>query len=602
MNALPARSVPGGEAARGRSRAHAAAQAHALTLAVGLCASLPVMVATTRALRAGWQPVADRGIIATRAFDVFSSHMPLVGQYSFASTVTGRLTYSLGPMLYWLLAPAAHLGAPASLVLTMAAVNVGSILATVALARRRGGVWLMFAAAVAIGLMCRSLAAFNFYDIWNPSAGLFGLMLLMFVCWSLGCGEYRLLAPAVLVASFCMQCEDAFVPPSLGLLAVGLGGLALARGWLRRPASALRLQRLSGACPPPAGVLSASGERQSVKRWMLAGLAVALVCWTPPVIDQVAHGGNLGLVARAAAERKSSLGATVGARAVIHAVGVKPWWLTRPSSPWARKVEVRRPVGLLATGSAILILGWLLLAVAVALRRGRRDVAVGAAIALVLCAALWSIASSTPTTPLLAGTLGYTLWWASASGMFVWLMAGWSAVVLLGPSALSACARFTGRAQVGLPGAVRGPSGKAFATMTGLAAVAIGAGASAASGKPDERDYEFGALAVINSRLGAVPSGHTVFLGAQLDGVITPLRPEITFDLRRRGVRALGSGAYLRLGLWYEKWAHPYDYVVWIYDQGSAPMKGARVIARSGIGGDGRRHIVTVAIAPTRAR
>ena len=202
-----------------------------LTLAVGLCASAPVIAAAVRALHEGWQPVADRGIIATRAYDVFSSHAPLVGQYSFASKVTGELTYSLGPMLYWLLAPAAHVGAPGSFVLTMAVFNVACVLGAVALARRRGGVWLMVAAAVGIGLMCRSIAANNFYDIWNPSAGLFPLLALIFACWSLACGEYRLAPVTALLGSFLLQCEAGFIPPSLAALAVGLGGLAI--WWVR---------------------------------------------------------------------------------------------------------------------------------------------------------------------------------------------------------------------------------------------------------------------------------------------------------------------------------------------------------------------------------
>src|SRR6516162_4862266 len=152
VEALLSGSAPAREATHPRTRA-GLLYGPVLTLAVGLCAALPVITAALRALHEGWQPVADRGIIATRAFDVFSSHTPLVGQYSFASTVTGKLTYSLGPMLYWLLAPAAHIGAPASFVYTMAVVNVGSIVGAVALARRRGGVWLMLAAAVGIALM-----------------------------------------------------------------------------------------------------------------------------------------------------------------------------------------------------------------------------------------------------------------------------------------------------------------------------------------------------------------------------------------------------------------------------------------------------------------
>src|SRR5437879_6592896 len=212
-----------------------------LTLALGACAALPVIAAAVRALHEGWQPVADRGIIATRSYDVLSSHMPLVGQYSFVGSVTGKLTYSFGPMLYWLLAPAAHYGAPVSFVLTMAALNAGAVVCSVALARRRGGLWLAVLAAAAIGLMCRSLAANNFYDIWNPSAGLFPLLALVFVCWSLACGDYRLLPVAVLLTSFLVQLEDSFIPASLGAFAVGLGGFAL--WWWRaaraRPARAV---------------------------------------------------------------------------------------------------------------------------------------------------------------------------------------------------------------------------------------------------------------------------------------------------------------------------------------------------------------------------
>lgn len=584
MEALLSASVPADEVATPAAHSRVRVPyARALTLAIGLCASLPVIAAAVRALHEGWQPVADRGIIATRAFDVFSSHTPLVGQYSFASTITGKLTYSLGPMLYWLLAPAAHVGAPESFVLTMAVVNVGSILGAVALARRRGGLWLMLAAAVGIALMCRSLAANNFYDIWNPSAGLFPLLLLVFVCWSLACGEYRLLPLAVLVASFCAQCEDSFVPASVGLMAVGLGGFALSQVQLRRR--------------------RAPGARRRAWRWMLAALAIFAICWTPPLIDQVAHGGNLGLVVQAATEGKPTLGPTVGLRAVIRTIGVTPWWLTRPSDPFVRKLDVRHSAGTLADVSTALILGWLLLAIALAIRRRRLDVVAGSATALILCAAVWSIANATPTTHLLSATLGYTLWSATTVGMFAWLIALWSAVLLSGAGTLLARAGSSlGRRARWRPGTARaaGSGLAALASLAALVALALAALAgavAAAAGTPDEHAFEFSALKTINSRLGAVPRGHTVYLDARLDGLITPLRPEITYDLRRRGVRALGSGAYLRTGHWYELSEHPYDYVVWVYDYGHLPVKGARVIAVAHIRSGGRRHTVEVAIS-----
>src|SRR5437899_7509042 len=110
---------------------------------------------------------------------------------------------------------------------------------------------------------------------------------------------------------------------------------------------------------------------------------------------------------------------SVGARAVVHAVGVTPWWLTRPSNPFVRKFDVRRSAGATASISAALILGWLLLAIALALRRGRMDVVAGATLALALCGAVFSIADATPSTPpFLPETLGYTLWSAATVGLF----------------------------------------------------------------------------------------------------------------------------------------------------------------------------------------
>jgi len=45
-------------------------------LAAGLAAAIPVISATVNAVRAGWVPAGDDGIIATRAWDVLTSHTP----------------------------------------------------------------------------------------------------------------------------------------------------------------------------------------------------------------------------------------------------------------------------------------------------------------------------------------------------------------------------------------------------------------------------------------------------------------------------------------------------------------------------------------------
>jgi hypothetical protein len=194
----------------------------------GLLAAAPVIASAVRAVVDRWSAVGDQAVIAARAYDVLSSHPPLLGQFSASSGVTGENAHSLGPMLYWVLALPVRLGGVAPAI-AIALVNVACIMGTVALARRRGGDALMVATAVAILLMSRSLANVTYSDIWNPSAGLLPLLLLAFMAWSLACGELWLLPLAVLVASFVVQCHLTYLLPAAGMMAIGVAGLVLAQ-------------------------------------------------------------------------------------------------------------------------------------------------------------------------------------------------------------------------------------------------------------------------------------------------------------------------------------------------------------------------------------
>jgi hypothetical protein len=535
-----------------------------LTIVVGLCAAGPVIASTLRALIHGWMPAGDQAIIATRSFDVLSSHTPLVGQYSDASTVTHHTLHSLGPMLYWLLALPARFGSPETMALWMGTVNTLAILASVALARRRGGPVLMVAIAIAIAVMCRSLPAEVFHDVWNPAIALFPFTLLILLCWSLACGEYRLLPLTVLVASFVAQCQLAFLPPTLGLLAIGLAGLV---AWRRRLWSAPR-----STAPHEGG---GSGRPW---RWALAALAVLVICWTPAAIDQVSQRpGNLTSVVRTATATKATLGTTVGWRAVVRAIGVPPWWLIDPHSPWDRKVDVRVAPRLVSSVSCLLMLGALLALAAVGLRRRRADLCAGALIALALCAALAGVAATTPNTHLLASTLGYTMWWGSPVGMFVWIVLGWSAAVM-------ASERGLGRLRV-----------PAFATALGVGAAALAGTAVAATEKPDYHLAEYRPLGTMFAGLNrGIPPGRTVLLVGTLGNATMRFRMAARYALVRHGIRPLSPGAFFRLGTWYELDHHRYDCVVYVNDGSVRPGKGAAMISRVILHDNSGAHPVTV--------
>jgi hypothetical protein len=587
-----------------------------------------VIVSTVAATRAGWVPGADTAIIATRAHDVLTSHPPLVGQYSLAGEVTGHVTHSLGPMLFWLLALPANYGPAASLIWTMGAVNTLAIVGAVALARRRGGLVLMFAAALAIALMCQSLAAETFHDVWNPSAGLFGFTLLIFLCWSLACGEYRLLALTMLVASFVVQAHLMYLLPTLGLLAVGLGGLALSRIALARERRRRAPARNDGdparaRSPLPASDFDdarntpatrghsvlrspAPGERP-VLRWGLAALAVGAICWSAPVLEQLSeHPGNLTLVAETVTARQSTVGASAGWHAVVRAVGIRPWWLYVPHTRWERKYEVRSTPSAHTIVSCLALLGALGLTMLVAFLRQRRDVAAAALIGLVLCAALAAIAASTPTPRVLSATLGYTMWWGSQLGMWVYLILAWSLWLVLAWSA-HALAPSVRRRLSGLGGRHRNhrhrrgprtPSGRAgsrrdaataaastiapaLACIFALGAVLAVGGAVASIERPDEHRSAYRPTAALAARLNRViPAGSTVELQGRLDVATLPLKPSLRYFLVRHGVRVLGRGSYLRLGAWYELYDRPFDLIVWVDDGTRSPTPHARLIAR----------------------
>jgi hypothetical protein len=536
-----------------------------LALALGVCAAGPVIAATIHALIDGWLPAGDQANIATRAYDVFTSRSSLVGLHSDASAAINQPVYSLGPMLFWLLALPARFASPGWMTLTMGLVNTAAIIGVVVLARRLGGRALMFIAAVALVLMARSLAPEVLHDVWNPSAGLFPFTLLIFLCWSLACGEYRLLPLIVLVASFVVQCQLAFVPPCLGLLAVGLAGLAVS---LRRSEPGSNAER------PRTG--------RGLWRWAIAALVVAAACWTPPLIDQLeGKPGNLTNVVKAATVNTPKLGATVGWHAVVRAVGVPPWWLRNPASPWDRKFEVRRSSSALATVSAVLILMALMGVAAIGFLRRRAEIWAGALIALALCAGLFAVAEATPTKRVLAETLGYTMWWGSPAGMFVWVLLAWAGVSVLSGLTL---------ARTRIP---------ALASTAGVVGVAAVAAAVSLAERSDYHLPEYGPLAKLYAGLHeGVPARRTVMLVGYLGNRTFRFKMAARFAMVRRGIRPLSPGIDVRLGSWYELDHHRYDCAVYVQDSSKRPAPRATAVARLRFEDGTGSYPVTAWVAP----
>jgi len=538
-------------------------------LAAGLAAAIPVIVSTVHAVQAGWEPDGDDGIILTRALDVFSSHSPLIGQYSEAGNVTGQIVHSPGPMLYWLLAIPVRLGGPASAAIAMGVVNTLCIVGCVILARRRGGLVLMFAVSIGIALMCQSLAAEVFHDVWNPSAAMFPFLLLIFLCWSLACGDYRLLPAVVVVASFVTQTHLTYLAPTVAIVVIGLAGLIVVRlapWWNARRAGTARPRRV-------------------VWRWAALATLVVALCWSAPVIDEIEHSpGNLSLIVTTVHDRGSTLGARVGWNAVVRAIGFKPWFLYVPNSEWSRKRSVRRAPASSQTDSALALLAMLaLIAVAAALRR-RIDLCAAALMGLGMCLGLGADAANTPVAPLLAGTLGYTLWWGSQLGLWVWLVVAWSIWCVIAWLAHLAWPRLLAIAHRSKPTPPRAValSATIAVVLAGVAGTAGVGRAVANDERPDSHVREYAPTTTIGRALVAVlPTRRAIdYELGPLDLATQPIEPAIRFWLVKHGDRPLANGSLPRLGPYYQLYHRHYTWIVYL-GNGTTRHPRLRLVARA---------------------
>jgi hypothetical protein len=360
-------------------------------LVTGAIAAVPVLVSAGQAIDAGWTPSSDDGVIALRAFDVLSSHPPLLGQYSQTSPLLGETIYSLGPLLYWVLAVPARIGGTA-MVVTMAALSAASIVGSVVIAERRGGRAFAAITSIALVVAYRSVPVEVPYEVWNCWAGLYPMILLLFVAWTVGCGDHRLLPLMVVLASFVAQCHLTYVLPALAVVAVAIAGL-----------------------------------RRAPRPWVVAAVVAFAVCWSAPVVDQVGHRpGNLVRAYQLATGDHTRVGAETGWYSTVRAIGVPPWWAKRSRTPAERVLETVRRPPVVTTLSALLVLGALTAALVVAHRRRRREALVTAALGLVVCASIGLVAASAPGGLLGLAASGYALTWMSPAGMFAGLAAAWS--------------------------------------------------------------------------------------------------------------------------------------------------------------------------------
>ena len=334
-----------------------------------------------RLLTSDWLPIGDYRTLQLRVADVGGSETPIVGVYS-------RYQWNHpGPLLFYALALPYRLSgsSPIGLLIGALIINLGVIASTLWIAARAGT-----RAFVLVGffitLLCLGMNPAGLADPWNPTFVILSVFAAAVACWRVIFGDRVAAIALVLFGSFAIQCHIGSALP-IAIL-VGIGAVALVVRSIR------------------------GNELRHNRRTALMALAVAVVCWIPPIIEQLTQSpGNLRLISQFL--RNPPL-ATTG---LATAIRITFRFLSIPGN-WVRGAEPSFATSAINTsGWAI---PWALLALCVASwwawrQRWRSELALcGVAGALVITG---TIAASR----IVGAPAPYLLRWMWAIAAFTWL-------------------------------------------------------------------------------------------------------------------------------------------------------------------------------------
>lgn len=238
-------------------------------------AMVPV-VSGYSAARGGWTPVGDNGLIAARTLDTFTSDIQLVGMQTSLGLYADAEVYHAGPLGYWLLAPFAEVfGEPGyGLIVGAVALNVACILAIAALVRGHRRVAVEPVALVLVALVVLALGGERLREPFNPYLGALPLLLCFVASWGVLAGRHRQLPVAVLAGSFAAQIHLSYLL---------LAGVSVVLAFVMTAIDARRAE--------------ADERRRLWRRTIPLSLALGVLCWIGPLIDQLFGTGNLtGLI------------------------------------------------------------------------------------------------------------------------------------------------------------------------------------------------------------------------------------------------------------------------------------------------------------------
>lgn len=246
---------------------------------------LPLLVAVIALGDPRWLAMSDVAHLEMRVRDVGTSHTPLLG-------LGGRLEgfgeqgSHPGPLPFYALAlPYRTLGGEGwSLLAATALLNAVAAGLAIWLGYRRGGWPFALAVTGTLALLLRGYGTEVMVEAWTPHLALAWWMVFLLAIWSLLGGDLAGLPVVVWSGSYVVQAHVGY-SALVGVLAlVGVGALA----WpaVRRARERVRDSEADSSDP--------YGRR---RRWVVGGLALLVLLWLPPLVEQVVHDpGNLEVI------------------------------------------------------------------------------------------------------------------------------------------------------------------------------------------------------------------------------------------------------------------------------------------------------------------
>ncbi|MCU1364905.1 MAG: hypothetical protein JWN39_544, partial [Ilumatobacteraceae bacterium] len=288
------------------------------TIAIVALFTVPLVVALISVSRVTWYPTGDMAQAELHVSGFFA-HPPLVGAAGRIGAVFepyGQGSHP-GPAMWFALLPFYLLTGRASfgMELGMTIMQFAFLVATIAVVRRLiGGIGGLLTAVVGAVLVC-SMGPAVFLEPWNPWGGVFSFFCFIALCWGIACGRHRWLPAAAFCGFFAVQCHAGYAL----LVGAALAAMVVLLVVRRRREDRDGLQR----------------------SWWLA-VAVTVVMWTPPIVDQMRRNpGNLRILWRhftSSTEADGTPRAFVGIGAALKAFAGE---LSLPG-PWLRG-DFRQP-------------------------------------------------------------------------------------------------------------------------------------------------------------------------------------------------------------------------------------------------------------------